>query len=100
MSYLIYGTKGQYMIVGNSRISLTKNKRHWLDGSREASTLTFFIDTLVDVQFIKPTLFKHGCINFVFEDKNVNHIYTMGVKRRNRNRVESVYKILKNKIYL
>lgn len=95
--YIIFGTKGSWLEVRPETISLHTHKSSFLRSYEETTHVTLPISAMIDVVFVKPSLFKKGWISFIFGENESTH--TMGVQSRNKNRVESLYHILKNRIH-
>lgn len=96
--YILPGTENSYLEVRPDTITLHRVERSWPKQSETEIRVTFEIDNLFDVVFIKPTIFRRGWITFIFDDPGVS-TQTMGVKYGNRNRVESLYMILQRRLF-
>lgn len=92
------GTEGSFLEIRSDTITLYEYHRDWFKKEETETRTTFNIDDLFDVVFIKPTIFRRGWITFIFKEFG-DPTQTMGVKYANRNRVESLYMLLQQRLF-
>ena len=97
--YILYGTKGDRLFVRNESVTLHTFRSKWFSGETEDIVTTLPYSAMVDVKYTEPTWLTRGYITFKLRNVDLPyHVYSMGVKLRNKKRIESLYEIIKGKI--
>jgi hypothetical protein len=97
--YTLLGTKGSYLTVTKDAVVVHTQSSNLFAGTYGSTTVTLPISILTGVEYVEPKLWKRGYITFgSYSDQNGYLTHSMGVKLRNKHRIESLAILLKDRI--